>query len=263
MMQQTPAPGPTVGDTVWVSRSVAAPDGYAVRPGAWNLTGSVELLGQPTVERAGDSVMVRYPLVAWDPGQHVVQMPGPILIAPSGAEDTLPARAVTIAVRSVLPSGVPDSALQIQPLAGAIVRGQASPWPLAALLVLATLLVAALRWWWGRSGKPRAMPDAVQPAPQVSLESWHLAGEDRAVVAFATRDLRDGIRDGCPAALAELPTDQLLAILEHERPQWPLSDLARLLGELDLARFSAGHADAVALAGRAAELRRRLAEAAR
>ncbi len=263
MTQQTGAQGPTVGDTIWVGRSVAVPDGYAVRPGAWSLTGSVELLGQPTVERAGDSVVVRYPLVAWDPGQHVVQMPGPILIAPGGAEDTLPPRAVTVVVRSVLPRGVPDSTLQIQPLAGAIVRGQASPLPLAVLLVVATLLVAGLRWLRSRGAKPHPMPDPAPPVAHASLDSWHRAGEDRAVVAFATRDLRDGIRAGCPAALVELPTDQLLELLTRERPQWPLPDLARLLGELDLARFSAGGADAVALAKRAADLRHRLAERAR
>jgi len=261
-MQQAGAT-PTVGDTVWVSRTVAVPDGYAVRANSWNLTGAVELLGQPTVERSGDSVVVRYPLVAWDPGPHTVQMPGPILIAPSGAEDTLPARAVTLSIKSVLPQGVPDSAIQIQPGAGTILRGEASPWPLLATVVLATALVLLLRWWRGRAGKPKSIKDPAPPSVEASLEAWHLAGEDRAVVAFAARELRDGIAQGCPAAGPELPTPQLLEIVGRERPDWPLGDLTHLLGELDSARFSAVTPDPVGLARRAHEIRSRLAGAAR
>jgi hypothetical protein len=259
MMQQPAAPsGPTVGDTIWVTRSVAVPDGYAVRPNGWTLTGAVELLGQPSVERVGDSTMVRYPVVAWDPGRHTIVVPGPILIAPSGAEDTLPPRSITLAVNSVLPTGVPDSSIQIQPGVGVVSRGESSPWPLGVALMLATVLVVLLRWWWGRPGRTaKALTPPVSPAV-APLESWHLAGEDRAVVAYAAAGLRDEIARGCVAAPAAMPARRLLAVLAHERPKWPLADLERLLAELDAARFSSGGSDAVGLARRADELRGRL-----
>jgi hypothetical protein len=165
-MQQPTAAGspPTVGDTIWVTRSVAVPDGYAVRPNGWTLSGAVELLGQPSVERSGDSAVVRYPLVAWDPGRHTVVVPGPILIAPSGAEDTLPSRSITLTVNSVLPQGVPESTIQIQPGVGVVVRGEASPWPLVAALVVATILVVLFRWFRGRAGKAD-VPDTPAPPP--------------------------------------------------------------------------------------------------
>jgi hypothetical protein len=258
MQQPAATSGPTVGDTIWVTRSVAVPAGYAVRPNGWTLTGAVELLGQPSVERVGDSTMVRYPVVAWDPGRHTIVVPGPILIAPSGAEDTLPPKSITLAVNSVLPAGVPDSAIQIQPGVGVVVRGEASAWPLAAALVLATFLVVLLRWWWGRTGRT-AVVDAPPVSPAVApLESWHLAGEDRAVVAFAAAGLRDEIARGCGAAPAAIPPERVLEILAHERPKWPLAELGRLLTELDAARFSSAVPDAVGLARRAEEIRTRL-----
>lgn len=261
-MQQQTAAGPTVGDTIWVTRSVAVPNGYAVRPNGWTLTGAVELLGQPTVERAGDSAMVRYPLVAWDPGRHTVIVPGPILIAPSGAEDTLPPRSMTLTVRSVLPAGVPDSAIQIQPGIGVVTRGEASPGPLAVAMVVATIVVVLLRWWRRRPGRITASRIPALPVAVAPLESWHLAGEDRAVVAFASRSLRDTISRACPTVPVELPADRVVEILAQERPQWPLTELASLLGELDAARFSSATPDALGLARRSDQLRERLSGAA-
>lgn len=258
MSQQAQAAGPTVGDTIWVTRSVAVPPGSAVRPNGWTLSGAVELLGQPSVERAGDSAMVHYPLVVWDPGSHTVVVPGPILIAPGGAEDTLPPQSMTLVVQSVLPKGVPDSSIQIQPGVGVIIRGDATPWPLLIGLGFVSLVVLLLRWWRKRPAKVTPLLEPTPERAMPAFEAWHLSGEDRAVVASATRVLRDRIAEQCGAAGVELPTDLLLTTLSHERPQWPLTDLASLLGDLDQARFSTDDADPVGLARRAIELSARL-----
>jgi hypothetical protein len=258
MRQQTPPAGPTVGDTIWVSRSVAVPAGYAVRPNGWTLSGAVELLGQPSVERVGDSTRVRYPLVAWDPGPHTVVVPGPILIAPGGAEDTLPPQSLAFTVQSVLPRGVADSAIPIQPRVGVVVRGEATPIPLLVALVVATGLVFLIRWWRGRPGKVKSPGEAVMPPAVPGYEAWHLSGEDRAVVACSAQSLRQRIAELCGAAGVELPTEQLLLTLAHERPKWPLADLSAVLSALDVARFSTDDDDPLAIARRATELESRL-----
>ena len=59
---------PTVGDTVWVSRTVALPTGYTVRAGDWEPADPLELLGRPTVLMCGDSAKISYPVVVWRPG---------------------------------------------------------------------------------------------------------------------------------------------------------------------------------------------------
>src|SRR6266446_7419900 len=44
-------PRPTVGDTIWLAREVAAPAGWRVRPGKLESTDQVEPLGDPAVLR--------------------------------------------------------------------------------------------------------------------------------------------------------------------------------------------------------------------
>ena len=68
-VQQPPRAAPTVGDTVWVRRTVRVPERHTARAADWELTGDVELLGPPELLLDGDSATVRYPLVAWTPGR--------------------------------------------------------------------------------------------------------------------------------------------------------------------------------------------------
>jgi hypothetical protein len=119
---------PTVGDTVWVRRSIPLPDRYTARAADWELTGDVELLGPPELVLGKDSVTVRYPLVAWTAGTHRVEIPSPTLLAPDGAVDSLGPAAVTFTVRSLLPDR-PPSQLQPQPPAGLVTRRTVSLLP--------------------------------------------------------------------------------------------------------------------------------------
>jgi hypothetical protein len=262
MMQDTAAPapprGPTVGDTIWVSRTVAVPPGSAVRASPWSLSGPVELLGQPQVVMNGDSATVRYPLVAWDPGGHVLDVPGPILIAPGGAEDTLAARQVTLLVSSVLPPGVPESSLALQPGAGLVPRGERSPLPLVTLWGLAAVLLMLLVRWRRRRRAEGAVSTAAVPPAAIPVDQWVAAGEGRAVAAAAAASLRDRICSLVPQAAPALEPQALMEVVRRERPDWPLVELGELLGDLERARFAPGSPAAVELDRRARNLGSRL-----
>src|SRR5439155_749956 len=58
---------PTVGDTVWLERTVTAAPGWRVRAGKLEAGERVEPLGDPVVRRASspDGWVVRYPVAAW------------------------------------------------------------------------------------------------------------------------------------------------------------------------------------------------------
>jgi hypothetical protein len=232
---------PTVGDTVWVTRTVDLPSGRTVRPAEWRPDDPVELLGPPRVVTRGGTADIAYPVVIWETGPRTLEVPGPLLLAPDGGVDSLPPTRVTVQVASVLPA-VP-----------------------LVLVALAILLLLPLHWWWRRRGRPRPRPLAklVEPAPP-PLERWADDGETRAVAAATIVRLRAVIAGRADGATPALDTEALLAHLRAHRPDWPLGELAEVLRSLDRARFGVDPVpDPVALAHRAAELEPRLrAEAA-
>src|SRR5574341_214158 len=72
----TPADGgASVGDTVWLERSVSLPAGWRLRAGRLEGSDEVEALSDPVVVRRGDTWIVRYPVAAWTPGSHRVVLP--------------------------------------------------------------------------------------------------------------------------------------------------------------------------------------------
>lgn len=173
---------PTVGDTIWLVRMVAVPGGSAVRPASWNPTGDLETLGPPRVTTRGDSVEIAYPVVVWLPGSRTVDVPGPLLLLAGGGVDSIPAERMTVTVASILPAGVPESALRIQPAAQPVMRGERTPRSLLAMLLLATLLLVPVHRLWRRRGKP--LPRV--PAPP-SRRCRSTAGPTRARCAWCWR----------------------------------------------------------------------------
>jgi hypothetical protein len=255
---------PTVGDTVWVTRTVDLPAGRTVRPADWHPDDPVELLGPPRVVTRGGTADVAYPVVIWETGPRTLEVPGPLLLATNGGVDSLPPARITVQVASVLPAA-PDSALRPQPRADFVPLTDRSPLVPIILVAVAILLLLPLHWWWRRRGRPRPRPlaklvDPVRPP----LERWADDGEARAVAAAATARLRGVIAGRAEGATPALDTDALLAHLRVRRPDWPLGELGDLLRSLDQARFGVDPVDdAAALARRAAELEPRLrAEAA-
>lgn len=238
LLQQPPLP--TVGDTLWATRTVRLSGGDNVRAADWQLEGPVQLLGHPVVEVRGNRADVRYPLVAWEPGDHQLDVPGPIIVRASGAEDTLGTESMTLRVASVLPEGVPDSALAIQPPANPIVRRVVSPLP-ALMLGLATMvLLLPLHWYWTRRDKP-APPSPPAPPyspPRDMIQHWAEIGERRAVAGLTASRLRSAIARNIPSAHPGLDTAAVLRQVEQLRPLWPQRELADVLTALDSIRFA-------------------------
>ena len=254
-------PAPTVGDTVWLSRAVALPEGYAVRAADWDPEDPVELLGRARVTVRGDSAVIAYPVVLWRPGRHVVDLPGPLLLGPGGTVDSLRGERLRLNVSSVLPSVPNDSVLSPQPRASLVAQHVVSLGPVVILWAVALALLLPVHLWWRRRGKPtRAQPsvidaDAVEPR----LSRWADAGEYRAVASVAAARLRAAVAECVAAAHPALDTERVLAELAAARPEWPLEELGDLLRALDDARF--GHTpslDALELSRSTIQLRDRL-----
>jgi hypothetical protein len=253
------AGAPTVGDTIWVSRTVAVPPGRTLRAGDWRPDDPVEVLGPPRIIERGDSTGILYPVVVWRPGTHVVDVPGPLLLGAGGGVDSLPPLKVTLQIASVLPVVPPDSTLAPQPRADVVPRGIRSILPLLLALGVAVLLLAPLHWWWRRRGP--AASSAAKVAMKVSppLGRWADAGEWRAVAASVTGGLRTAIALRTPSAHRGLDTVTLMALLEAERPDWPLTEIGHILRTLDSARFGIDPSpDVLALAQAASALETRL-----
>jgi hypothetical protein len=253
------APGPTVGDTVWLSRTVAVPPGHIVRPSDWEPADPVELLGRPHVVMTGDSARISYPAVIWTPGPQVIELPGPLLLGPGGRVDSLAGEQTRVTVRSVLPRAVPDSAIPPQPRAGLVPRQETSIVPLVILWSLALVLLLPLHLWWRRRGKPAPAAPPSRDFPEPPLERWADDGEYRAVANVAAVRLRAALAQRVAAAHPGLDTERLLAELAAARPDWPLEELGDLLRALDDARFSdSGSPDALQLSQSTLAMRDRL-----
>ena len=230
---------PTVGDTLWVESTAHVPFGHIVRLPSWEPTGDVELLGTPRIIREGDSVTVRYPVVAWRPGSHSLMVPGPELIAPDGTVESVPPRAVTLEIVSVLPDGPPEE-IPVKSESG-IVRRPITSWiPLAVLLLVVAAMATPLWWWWLRRGAPPSPPpQPVEPSRlQLPVEQWSAAGEHRAVLAAAS----DEVRHTVASHLEELPaagdTDAWVEAVQRETDApWDGAAVVVLLRDIDQARF--------------------------
>lgn len=253
------AGGPTVGDTVWLSRTVALPPGHVVRAADWDPADPIELLGRPRVVMSGDSAEIAYPVVVWRPGQHLIGLPGPLLLGPAGTVDSLPVEGVRLDVKSVLPASARDSPPAPQPRASLVALREVSLAPLAVLWTVALLLLLPLHLWWRRRGKPM---QATAPAPLIPdppLARWADDGEYRAVANLAASRLRAAVAQRVAAAHPSLDTERLLAELAAVRPEWPLEALGEVLRGLDDARFGlTTSSDALRLSRSSNELRDRL-----
>jgi hypothetical protein len=252
-------PQPTVGDTVWLAREVAAPSGWRVRAGKLDTGGDVEPLGDAVVAPTADGFTIRYPVVAWTAGPHTVTMPLIWRLGPGGEADSVPGGAATIPVRSVLPA---DSADRASPkgLLLPIDPTTTSPWPaIAGLLIALGVLIAAVRL---RRRSPRlltALPvaEGVEESPD---DRWLAAGEPKAVAARAAHGLRAALARVVPDASESLPAREALAAAEGRMPGATFRQVRDTLLALDQVAFAAAHgADVAALAARARALMLELA----
>ena len=155
----------TVGDTVWIERAVGPVGSSVLRPQVWNVGTVGQQLGPPDVRIGAGGTVIRYALVLWYPGEHLLTMPGPVVVKRDGSSDTLPPRParapVSLADRSLL--------------------------PLAAIVLVIGLLWGVIAWLWRRRGPLPSYRPATVPTPpsaQVfhhpeTLSRWAAAGEHR------------------------------------------------------------------------------------
>jgi hypothetical protein len=173
--------------------------------------------------------------------------------------DSLSGQRINLAIKSVLPPGVPDSTLRPQPRAAFVSRQTVSAYPLLILWALALVLLLPLHLWWRRRGKAGPLTSAALPPPDPPLARWADDGEYRAVANISAVRLRSAIAQQVPPAHAGLDTERLLSELAAVRPQWPLEELGGILRALDQARFGlAGTPDAVELSRLSLQFRDRL-----
>jgi hypothetical protein len=256
LLQQAP---PTVGDTIWLERSVETPAGAEVRAAQWTPADPMGLLGHAIIRRIGTRTVVSYPAVAWAAGTLQVEVPGPIVIRRDGTTDSLPAEARTLVVASVLPDSIPPERVPVQPEAGIVVERITSPYPVLVALLAAILIFAPLAAWWLRPGPP--MPAFKTPADRLvpPLAEWGEAGEPRAVAAVAARSLRAVILGQLPGIPQGLVASRLIRVVEEQRPQWPSDELGTVLRALEAAQYSAAApGEVLALAERAGALKKQL-----
>jgi hypothetical protein len=245
---------PTVGDTVWLSRTVAVPVGSVVRAADWDPADPIELLGRPTVVVAGDSATISYPVVVWQPGPQVIDLPGPLLLGAGGTVDSLHSQQVRLEIRSVLPPSPTDSSISPQPRADIVRLQSVTPVPLLILWGLSLALLVPLHLWWSRRGKPIPSSEPPVAIPDPPLNRWADAGEYISAIR-----LRSAVANRVAAAHSGLDTERLLSELAAVRPEWPLEELGEILRGLDEARFGVDPAaDSLELSRSSMALRNRL-----
>lgn len=230
---------PTVGDTIWLERTVTAPPGWRVRAGKLDAGPRTEPLGDAVVVRAEGGWLVRYPVVAWAPGVVSTEMPPMWRLGPDGSADSVPGGTATFRVTSVIPDSVPTPAPQ--PALAPLRLSRRTPLPgLAGVLLSAGVLVALVAWRRRSPRVPRPGPD-LELDPEIGDARWVAAGEPRAVAARAAHLLRVALARAVPEAHGALSTSECLAVVERAKPDAPLRQLRELLGALDQVAFATTH----------------------
>lgn len=242
----------TVGDTVYLSRTLPAPAGMSARASMLARTPVVEPLGEPQLAIARGVLTLTYALAVFEPGRHAIPMPAAELFYAEGTVETIEGDTAVLQVRSVLPAEdtLPPPRPALQPL-GRPIRQSGPAWLLAGLAALGAGAWGVAR----RRVRPRAAaaPPAGAAAPPIA--AWIEAGELRAAAAYLASDLRRRLAQLEPQARSNLDLDSLMAVLGRQRPEWPLRDLEGLLRALERARFApAVPSDLLALAEQMAVL---------
>jgi len=247
---------PTVGDTIQLERTIAAPAGWRVRAGKLASGTVAEPLGDAVVLAAPGAWVVRYAVVAWTPGEIRLDMPPLWRLGPDGTADSLSGGTATFRVASVIPDSLKSPAPQ--PSLGPLRLDRSSPFPVIAAVLLAAgaLLLLIL---WRRRGPRSVAAQSLAVDVEVTDARWLAAGEPKAVAARAAQRLRRALAHAIPDAHEALSTAECLAVVERARPDAPLRDLRELLLGLDQVAFATAHGVEVApLVSRARALAREL-----
>ena len=105
--------GATVGDTIWVERTVVATAGARARLRPMESTSVYEPLDAPVAVDSAGRIWIRYTVAVFEPGTHMLPMPAVELVFPDGTGRTVAGDTARVALASVLPEG--DTRLEPKP----------------------------------------------------------------------------------------------------------------------------------------------------
>jgi len=248
---------PTVGDTIRIERTITAPPGWRIRAGKLPSGSLTEPLSDAMVLATATpgQWIVRYAIVAWEPGPMTVDLPPLWRLGPDGTADSLAGGTASFRVASVIPDSV--KAPVPQPSLGPLRLERQSIIPIVLASLLAAGLLVILVAWRRRSPRKTLVAGTPEPALAVADERWLAAGEPKAVAARAACHLRNAVALAIPEAHEALSTSELLTVVERMKPNAPVRDLRDLLVALDQIEFATAHGlDVADVAARARALAR-------
>ncbi len=239
----------TVGQPFDLRLRAIAPRGRkAMAPAVPDTGGLIEPLDPALVTRRGDTLLVRYRLLAWQPGVLTIPL-GPVLMRRDSNEISVPVEA-RVVVASVLPA---DSANRVPKDPRALFPSAARWWDRWwqwALIALGVVTALYLFWRW-RTREPAqeaviASPLSRAEAAFARLDARQLigAGEGGRHVALAAEIVRQYLADIESSLPRSLTNVELLAAIAPIDGM-PDRQLAQLLEEVDAVRFSGTRADDV------------------
>lgn len=229
----------TVGQPFSVRIRVRAPKFATIRfPPVPDTGDAIEAVDPRAMEDAGDDELIDrtavYRLVAWDVGARTPHF-GSVTVGEGGTDQQYAVTLPAVTVRSLLPA---DSAERVPKNARAPI---APPGVLWKFLLLGTLLLAMLAWYWARRRKRRALRKVPELEPFAAAElsfraldelGLPAAGETgrhviasvdvlRGYLAKRFPDVRESLTPrevGKALADSELPVlpDRLASLLERE-----------------------------------------------
>ena len=231
----------TVGQPFEVLMRVIPPRGRKAMPPAVPDTGGiVEPLDPARITRFGDTVQVRYRLIAWQPG--VLTIPfGPVQMRRDSNDVAVPVD-VRVVVASVLPldsaSRIPKVSRDLYPVA---VRWWERWWQWALALLLVMAAIYLVERWRKRDRTPKVVVLSVlerADAAFARLEARRLpsAGEGGRHVALAAEIVRQYLADIEPALALALTNAELLRAVAPIAGM-PDRQLANFLDLVDAVRF--------------------------
>jgi hypothetical protein len=226
----------TVGDTLWIARSIPAEPGVSVRVEPLEASDVLQPLTAPRWSYAEGTVQVTYEVALFRVGPQEVLLPGVDLVYPGGRMEMVPPGAVTIEVLSVLPdSGLPPAP---KPSLGPVPQSRQRLLPAVALPLAAALLTTAAAVRRRRRRVRPAPPEVVAEVVHPPLESWIAAGESRAVATLVALQLRAAIAEAVPEAAEHLGAEERADAMLEQGGDPVAGGIVTVLRALERARFS-------------------------
>jgi len=217
-----------------------------------------EPLQDPIVEYGPAGVTIRHVAAFFETDS--VTLPDIELIFAGGDVQTIEGGRADVVLQSVLPAeadSVPAPRGSRAPVARRTMH-----W--APALNAAIIVFVALMLWTLLRRRARDRPDWIGATSQVAdppAAKWITAGEPRAVASFVMGRLRAELVARLPEANETLSVEECLAVVQRERPDWPVSELADVLHAIERASFApAVPHDVLALLDQVEAVARKLVE---